>query len=142
MRQHTAWLKARVESVPALASKTFVTLVKYPAPNQSVKVEVPFVVIHPFDGIDEQSRFTGPRTKFNPRFVVHSVGADYTQAAAIAEAVKAKFVSGGFGIVPDVPGENSQKLTYEVPTGIQIDDDVTPALCYHVAEIGWSSELR
>lgn len=133
MRQHTSWLKAEIQTVPALASKTFVTL----ATNTSV----PYVVIHPFDGVDEQSRFTGPRTEFHPRFVVHSVGSTYEQCAAIAEAVKKRLVVDGFGIVPNIPGERSHKLTYEVPTGIQVDTDVSPPLCFHVAEIGWTSEL-
>lgn len=140
MRRHTTWLKSQVETVPAIATKTFVTEAKYPAPNQAVKVEPPYVVIHPFDGVDEQTRFTGPRTTQHPRFVIHSVGLDYNQAAAVGEAVKSKVVVGGFGIVPDVAGENSRSLTYEVPTGVQLDKDVSPPLCVHIAEVGWSAD--
>lgn len=141
MRRHTDWLKGKIETVAPVASKTFVTEAEYPAPNQAVKVEVPYVVIHPFDGTDEQSRFTGPKSTVNPRYVIHSVGLDYNQAAAVGEAVKAKLVINGFGIIPDVPGDDSRMLSYEVPTGILLDKDVSPPLCVHIAEVGWSADL-
>lgn len=132
MRQHTAWLKAEVQAVPALTSKTFVTL----ATNTSV----PYVVIHPMDGTDESTRLAGPNATQHPRFVIHSVGSTYEQCAAIAEAVKKRLVVGGFGVTPTIPGELSGRVEYSSPTPIQVDRDVSPPLCYHVAEVSWSSD--
>lgn len=132
MRRHTEALKALIQTVPALTAKTFVTL----APTTAV----PYVVIHPMDGNDESTRLAGPASTQHPRFVIHSVGSDYNQCAAIAEAVKSKLVVGGLGVTPAVPGELSGRIEYSSPIAIQIDRDVSPPLCYHVAEITWTGE--
>jgi hypothetical protein len=132
VRRHTDALKALIQTVPALATKTFVTL----APTTAV----PYVVIHPMDGNDESTRLAGPASTQHPRFVIHSVGSTYEQCAAIAEAVKSKLVVGGFGVAPVVVGELSGRLEYSSPQPIQVDRDVTPALCYHVAEVTWTGE--
>lgn len=132
MRRHTEALKALIQTVPALATKTFVTL--------AATTSVPYVVIHPMDGSDESTRLAGPNSTQHPRFVIHSVGSDYTQCAAIAEAVKSKLVVNGFGVSPVVVGELSGRLEYSSPTAIQVDRDVSPPLCYHVAEVTWTGE--
>ena len=131
MKRHTDALKALIQTVPALAAKTFVTL----APTTAV----PYVVIHPMDGTDESTRLAGPNATQHPRFVIHSVGSTYEQCAAVAEAVKSKLVVGGLGVTPVVPGEQSGRLEYSSPTPIQIDTDVSPPLCYHVAEVTFES---
>lgn len=134
MKQHTDALKALIQSVPALASKTFVTVT--PA-----GVAPPYVVIHPADGTDTQERLTAPRVAQHPRFTIHSVGSSADNCAAVAKAVKDKLIVGGRGVRVDVPGEKSFPAWWESPIPIQVDNDVTPPLIYHVAECGWSSNL-
>lgn len=138
-RKHTAALKALIQQVPAVATKTFVTVARYPAPNQAVKVEPPYVVIHPADGADEATRFTGPRDTMHPRFVVHTVGTTAEMAQLVAEQWKAKLIVNGFGIRPEVPGERTDRFWWDSPIPVQVDKDVTPWLCYHVAECGFTS---
>lgn len=135
MRQHTNALKALLEGAPALAGKVHVTL----ATGAGGALSLPYVVIHPSDGTDAADRFTGPKQVFNPRFTLHSVGADANQAAATAEAVKRCLIVNGFGVSPTVPGENSKRLWYSVPMPLQVDRDVSPPLVFHVAECGFES---
>lgn len=132
MRSHTAWLKARIESVTALASSTFVTVAPANTP-------LPYVLIHPMDGADVADRFTGPRSVQNPRFVIHSVGSTYEQCAWAAEKVKAVLVVAGLGVIPTITGELPRRVWYSVPQPVQTDDDVTPPLIYHTAECGFES---
>lgn len=140
MKQHTDWLKALIQEIPALASKTFVTIVRYPAPNESTAVTVPYLVIHPADGSDEATRLTGPRATQNPRFTLHSVGLTAEQATWVAKVVKDKLIITGLGITPTIAGERPGSVWWSSPIPLQIDTDVTPALCYHVAECGFSSD--
>ena len=134
MRKHTAWLKARIQSVPALASSVFVTVVPAGA-------SLPYVVIHPADGTDAADRLTGPSALQNPRFTFHSVGSTYEQCAWAAEQVKAALIVGGLGVTPAITGEIAGRVWYSVPQPVQTDDDVNPPLLFHTAEVGFTSEL-
>ncbi|TFD27521.1 hypothetical protein [Cryobacterium cryoconiti] len=140
MRQHTAWLVATIQEIPALATKTFVTVAKYPAPSADVKVLPPYVVIHPTAGADKSDRLDGPAVTQSPRFVVHAVGLNADQAAWAAEAIKDQLLINGRGVIPEIPGERPGQVWYTSPLPIQLDTDVSPALCYHVAECGFSSD--
>ena len=139
MKQHTDWLESRIEAVAALATKTFVTLVKYPAPNENTPVTVPYVVIHPADGADRTDRLTGPKVVQNPRFTLHSVGATATQAAWAAKVVKDQLVINGIGVTPIIDGERCGRVWYSAPIPLQTDTDGPSALVFHVAECGFES---
>lgn len=136
----TKALKALIQTVTELALKTFVSKAEYPAPNQTVKVLPPYVVIHPSDGRDESDRVTGPKIIENPRFVIHSVGLSGEQAQLIGGLVKAKLVQNGLGVVMSVSGRRNRRLWYSSPLPVQVDASVVPALPFHVAECGWVSE--
>ena len=132
MRKHTAWLKARIESIPAFASSTFVTVAPANTP-------LPYNLIHPMDGTDVADRFTGPSSVQNPRFVIHSVGKTYNSCAWAAEQVKAVLVVAGIGVTPTITGELAGRVWYSVPQPVQTDDDVTPPFWFHTSEVGFES---
>lgn len=145
MKAHTDWLKARMETMPGAViggrSQVFVTKAQYPGSDSAVKVTYPYWVIHPQDGNDEQTRFTGPKLTQHPRFTIHSVGLSYDSAAIAGENVKKILIVNGFGVVPAIGGENSRRVWYDVPIPVQTDADVTPAIAFHVAECGFESDL-
>lgn len=149
MRVHTAWLRAVIESIPGALnggpdgglSQVFETKAEYESPYQQAKLTYPYWVIHPADGTDTTDRFNGPKLIQHPRFTVWTVGEDADQAADAAEKVKALLVVGGRGVIPTIEGEISYQIRYSVPLPIQSDKNATPPICYHVAEIGFDSEL-
>ena len=132
IRIHTAWLKARIQSVSAFASNTFVTVAPANTP-------LPYVLIHPMDGTDLADRLAGPNLVQNPRFVIHSVGKTYNSCAWAAEHVKAVLVVSGLGVIPTITGELAGRVWYSVPQPVQTDDDVTPPYLYHTSECGFES---
>lgn len=134
MRVHTTWLKSRIQSIPAFASNTFVTVAPANTP-------LPYVLIHPSDGRDISDRLAGPDTVQNPRWVIHSVGSTYDQCAWAAEQVKAVLIIAGLGVTPTITGEIAGRVSYSSPQPIQTDDDVTPPLLFHTAECGFESTL-
>lgn len=142
MLAHTNAVVARVQSITALASKTF----KLVAPRDAtgkVTAVAPYVVVQPGDGDDTSERFTGPPVTSHPRIVLHIVGASYDNAQIVTELVKAKFVTpGGFPInftTGEVAGQVGKHLYWSAqPT--QIDNDVSPPLIYNTVELGWDSE--
>jgi len=133
-RVHTADVQARIESVALLASKTFVTLVT------GSTVSAPYVVIHPANGTDTQSRLTGPRLTQHPSWTLHLVGTSAEQVGWMLEQVKAKFITNGFGIRPTIAGENPGPYEWSQPIPIQYDSDVSPALIYAVVELDFYTE--
>jgi hypothetical protein len=128
---------ALLKTIPAFASKTFVTMVP-----EGTKPTLPYLIVHPADGSDSQERVTGPRVTHHPRFTLHTVGGSYAQVAAGAKQVKDKLVVSGRGVTLAITGEVCQPCWYESPIPIQIDTDVTPALVYHVAEVGFRADPR
>jgi hypothetical protein len=138
VKAHTDLVLARIQSIPAVASKTFAAV----APRDSTgKLPVaPYVVLYPSEGTDTRERFTGPAVTQHPRFTLHIVGSSYDNAATVAALIKAKFVTGGVGIQADIVGENAYGMAYESPQPIQVDNDLTPPLIYATAEISWSAE--
>lgn len=137
-RKDTAWLVAQIESVPILASRTFVATTA-DDPNMPTPLPLPYAVVWPSDGLDEATRLTGPRATHNPSFIVHSVGETADQAAWAFEAWKSKLVIRGVGILPVVDGQRTERVRVDVPQPIQVDKDVTPWLVFHTAEVSWRS---
>lgn len=135
----TQFLVALIQTVPALASSTWVTQVPIAATGQP-PAAFPYALVHPADGADEQTRFTGPASTEHPAFTVHLVGGSANQCKVVAELVKAKIIVGGFGIVPTVSGRRNQRMYWRSPIPIQTDKNATPPLCFYVAEVGWTSD--
>ncbi|MEA9983649.1 hypothetical protein [Subtercola sp. RTI3] len=135
-RTHTAWLKAQVETIPALASKTFVGII----PEQ-MKVAPPYVVIHPSSGTNTATRASSGRFTKNPRWIIHSVGVTADQAALIGEKVGEVLVPGGVGVgvTPVISGELPDPIWWNSPAAIQVDKELVPWVIFHVAECGFSS---
>lgn len=125
-----------IESVPALAVKTFVSVT---TPN-GVKIDAPYVVIHPSDGVDDTDRVTGPRVTEHPDFTLHVVGASAEQTQIMAGLVKAKFVTGGRFTPPVVVGRRNGRGYWRSPVPLQVDTALTPAVIYQVVELGWVSD--
>lgn len=138
MIQHTNAVKARIQAVPAVASKTFVSIA--PRSAAGALPAAPYVVIHPADGVDSQERFTGPRSTEHPRFTLHIVGVSYDQVATLTKQIKAQFIAAGSGVVLTIPGEVCKPCWWESPMPVQIDDDVQPPLAYQVIELGFTAE--
>jgi hypothetical protein len=129
---------ARIQSIPALASKTY----KLVAPRDATGKlpTAPYCVVQPDDGVDTQERVTGPRSTSHPRFVVHVVGTSYDNAQTVLELVKAKFVVAGRGVVLNVPDEVSKPCRWDSVGPVQVDNDVSPPLVYASAEVSWISD--
>jgi len=139
MLAHTLAVVARIQEIPALASKTFKLVAPKNAQGQ-VTATAPYVVVQPADGIDTQERFTGGRTAQHPRFVLHIVGSSYDNAQTVTELVKAKFIANGFGININVTGDTGRNLHWEAAQPTQVDNDLTPPLIYNTVELGWDTE--
>lgn len=136
----TAALRALVESVPALASKTFIVEAKNPPPNEHVKVSVPYAVLFPAQGVDESERATSPRSVTHPQFTGWVVGGSAEQAGIVLDLLKAKLVVNGSGLRVSVAGRLNDRVFFESPVAAQIDRSVTPPLHYHVFRVGWRSQ--
>lgn len=134
-KKHTDALVALLKTIPAFASKTFVTIIP-----EGTKPTSPYLLVHPADGSDSQERVTGPRVTQHPRFTLHTVGGSYDQVAAGAKLIKDKLVVSGRGVTLTVAGDVCQPVWYESPVPIQVDPDVTPSLVYHVAEVGFRAD--
>lgn len=146
MRAHTAWLKSVLDGIPGAVnvdgrSQVFVSKAEYPSPDTKVPLTYPYWVIHPVDGKDTADRFTGPYVTRHPRFTIWSVGLTYDSAATAAENVRAALVVNGRGVVPSIEGELSRSVWYSAPIPVQTDTTKTPALVYHVAEVGFDSDV-
>lgn len=139
-KKHTDALVAKTQEIPALATKTFVTVAQYPSPNETVRVDAPYIVWHPAIGTHTQDRMTGPRSGKHPRFTGHIVGETADQVQVLADLLEQKLAPGGRGITMTVAGENSRALWFDSPLPIQVQTDPQPTVIYLVVEVGWSSE--
>lgn len=140
MKQHAYWLRDRVKAVPLLASARPDPLGRVHLVDVPDGATLPYVLITPSDGTDEQIGLTGPSGLMQPRFVVHSVGSTYAEVADLSGAIKDDLVPSGRGVTPQIPGEKSHRLWYDSPLPIQKDDDTSPPRLYHVAECGFPSQ--
>lgn len=138
MIQHTNAVKAKFQEITPVASKVYIS--QAPRDSAGKLPATPFVVLHPVDGIDEQTSFTGPKLTQNPRWIAHMVGTSYEQVAALTKLAKDKFVVAGRGITLTVSGETCQPVWWESPTPVQVDNDVKPPVIYAVAELGFRTD--
>ena len=132
----TLAVKARAETLTALASKTFVTVTS----PVGTTIATPYLLIHPTDGIPEATRFTGPPITEHPAFTLHIVGKSAEQVQTIYDLLKVVFVTSGFMVPPTISGRRNWGGYWRSPIPIQTDNDVTPALIYQVVELGWDSD--
>ena len=140
MLAHTNAVVARIQSIPALAVKTYKLVA--PRDAQGKLPVAPYAVLQPSDGTDTQERFSAPRSTQHPRFVLHIVGSSYDNAQTVTELVKAKFIT-PVTFVPiqvNVAGESGRNLTWSAAQPTQQDDDLQPPLIYNTVELGWDSE--
>ena len=135
---HTDAVEARAITVPALATKTFVSIAKRDAAGELPVA--PYLVIHPADGEDSQERVSGPRSAQNPAFTFHVVGTSYSNCQQVTELLKAKFFTAGVPIQINVTGERGRAMRWSSPQPTQVDNDMTPPLIYNVVEVSWISE--
>lgn len=133
-RKHDAWLKSAVAA--AHPGKTF-----FLSDEGLPAAVVPFVVIHPSDGVDSSDRLAGGAFTGNPRWTVHSVGSTVEQAQWAFEQWKKRLVVRGLGVVPVIAGEFPGRVEVSSPTPVQKDDDPNPSQYYHVAEVELSTQL-
>lgn len=137
MKIDTDAVKAAVQTIPALASKTFIAV----APRTNgVLPTPPYLVMFPSDGIDRQDRVTGPYSTRYPTFLFHIVGSSYENAQTVTELVKAKFVVGGRGVKLTIAGTTTKPCLWSSPLPIQVDNDLTPPLIYTVAELTFQAD--
>ena len=135
----TAAVVARIQEIPALASKTFKLVA--PRNGSGALPTAPYVVVQPSDGTETQGRYTGGRATMHPRFVFHAVGSSYDNAQMILELVKDKFITAaGFGIPLVVAGEDCKNMRWESPQPVQVDNDPTPPILYATGELFWDAE--
>ena len=123
----------------ANAGRVYISMA--PAPPTGGALPLPYWIIHPTDGIDEQTRCSGPDSTEHPEFTIHTVASSGAQAKINADLVKASLTVNGFGVILTVTGRRNQRLYYRSPIPVQIDHTVTPPLCFHVAQVGWVSDL-
>lgn len=135
----TSAVVAKIQAVPSVATSTYVTLVPKPATGQP-PIPLPYVIVHPSDGSDEATRFTGPPVTANPQFTLHVVGGSAESVQVVTGLVKAKFLVDGFIVPPVVSGRANRDGFWRSPIPLQIDRDVTPPLVYQVIELGWVSD--
>jgi len=133
VRVHDTWLEATLKDT-ALGAKVFNTL----APSPTA---LPYLVFYPRDGIDRSTSVTGPGSQLNPSWVLHGVGSTADQAKWAIEQAKKKLIVNGFGMVPVIAGQKPGRVWFESVDTVQVDRDVTPPICFQVAECGFSSDL-
>lgn len=136
MKNHTAVVKATIETIPALASKTFLSVA--PRVNNALPA-APYVVIHASDGTDEQDRFAGPQSVYQPNFTLHIVGSSYDNAQTVTELIKAKFVVNGFGVFLTVTGEQTRRCRWSMLQPTEVDNSLGSPLIYNVVELAFDS---
>lgn len=126
-------VKARVETVPAFASKAFKSI----APHGTA---LPYVVIHGADGEDSAERLAGGRVTMHPRYTLHITGEDADSIETLTAKLKAAFISNGFGIPLTVAGETCDSLWWSSPAPLEPDFDPQEPIVFQVIEIGWTAD--
>lgn len=133
------FMQTTVQSIPALATSTYITLSPKPTSGQP-PLAYPYALIHPLGGVDTQERVTGPYATEHPEFTLHLVGESAEQCQAVVDLLKAIVKPNAVGIVPTVSGRKNGQMFWRMPLPIQTNTDVTPPLCYAVVETGWTSD--
>jgi hypothetical protein len=133
------FVQALVQTIPALASSTYLTIVPKQVAGQP-PLTYPYALIHATGGTDAQSRYTGPYATEFPEFTIHFAGESAEQCQAVTDLFKAIVKPSAIGIVPTVSGRKNGRMFWRQPIPIQTNTDVTPVLCYSVVEVGWQSD--
>jgi hypothetical protein len=71
------------------------------------------------NGVRDQTRFTGPQSRAEFSFTIHSVGTDRKQAQLVAERVFAQLLDW----TPTVPGRQCLRMRHAVSQPVQKDPD-------------------
>ena len=131
--KHTNALKALIATVPHLEGKVFTT--------EAVRgTSLPYVVVHPANGVNSQERVTGPRSSKHPEFTLHVVGYSGDEVQDYTDAIEEVLFPGGRGVSIDVPGEKGRPLSFAQPTPVQLQTDPQPSIAFAVVEVGWRSD--
>lgn len=133
------FVQGLVQSVPVLATSTYVTLAPKQASGQP-PLTYPYALIHPTGGRDEQARFTGPYATEYPEFTIHLVGGSAEQCQTVTDLFKVVVKPAGIGVVPTVSGRKNGRMFWRQPIPIQTNTDISPPICYAVVEVGWTSD--
>ncbi len=131
-RKHTQALVALSKTVPAFASKTFVTRVTH-------GTEPPYLVWHPAQGTNTQERLSARSLTKHPRFTGHIVGETADQVQLLADLLEGVIFPNGRGVLT-VAGESVKNFWYESPLPIQVSTDPLPEVIYLVVECGWTAD--
>lgn len=135
----TVFVVGLLEQLPAFESATYVTQTPKPSAAQPAIVGT-YALVHPADGIDEQTRNTGPAQTEHFEATVHLVGSSANQVKVLADLFKPLVIVDGFGIIPTIEGRRCQRMYWRSPIPVQTDPDVTPPICFYVVEVGWVSD--
>lgn len=140
---NTASVVARCEAAGATSNayvgRVYVTTA--PAPTSpDIVLPKPYILVHPKQGVDEITRFTGPPTVEHPEFTLHVVGDTASSVETVMANLKVAFNPAGFGIPPVISGRRNSAGYWRVPVPIQTDMSVTPWLMFGVIELGWRSD--
>lgn len=130
---HTDWVVGTIQSIPALATKTFTAI----APRDT---KAPYAVVWPAENPREVGRITGPSAVLRPRFTLHVVGTSVKNAQTITAAIESKFIQPDLhGVIPAIPGELCGRVWWQ-PVDFQVDNDIVPPLVYGIVELGFTAE--
>lgn len=100
----------------------------------------PYVLVHPSEGVDEATSFTGPPVTTHPEFTFHIVGLTASSVQKATALVKAKLKPASFVIPPTVSGRRNYNAYWRAPLPLQTEKDVNTWLVYQVVEYGWTSD--
>ena len=104
-------------------------------------VELPYVLIYPTGGRDEQHRATGPNITRRPSWVVHGVAASSEAAELVLEFVDDHLrpPPSRWGVIPAVAGQRTKRIRRDDVVGVQVDDSSPPFVCYAIATYSFES---
>lgn len=102
---------------------------------------LPYVLIYPTGGRDEQHRSTGPHVTRRPSWVVHAVGESSESAELVLGFVDDHLrpPPSRWGVIPVVVGQRTKRIRRDDVVGVQVDDSSTPVVCYAIAAYSFES---
>lgn len=124
---HLDAIVARLKANPDLAGIVYDEKI----PTGSTK----YVAVYSNAGFDDDPRYSGPTTRTEITFTIHSVGASKRQALWVAERVRAQLVN----FKPTVAGRECARLQHPVSRPVLADTSSNPPLWYTVDQFDLSS---
>jgi hypothetical protein len=129
IRAHVDAVLARLGEDEILAGSTF----DGDVPGQPER----YCNVYVNNGVRDQSRFTGPQSRAEFTFTIHSVGTDRAQAQLVGERVFAQLLDW----TPTVPGRQCFRMRHAVSQPVQKDPDTAdPAYWYGVDQFDLISD--